>query len=200
MKTWLCAFLGVCICTIQCQAEMYTFVDEKGVLHFSNVPSDSRFVPMNLEKGASGRNYSGQGRRVDPREYEDCIHAEGSRYQVDPSLIKAVIKAESNFDHLAVSQRGAQGLMQLMPGTARDMRVANAFDPRQNIRGGTRYLRKMLDTFNGDMELALAAYNAGPEQVKRSGCIPEFPETVNYVKKVLQNYRRYQRSFNEKGG
>lgn len=179
---------------------MYTYVDENGVVHFSNVPGDSRYVPVDLDRGSSRLTRPPQGRIVDPLEYEEYIYVVGSRYQIDPLLIKAVIKAESNFDNLAVSRRGACGLMQLMPGTAEDMRVANAFDPRQNIRGGTRYLRKMLNIFDEDMELALAAYNAGPEQVKRTGCIPDFPETVNYVKKVLQNYKRYQLSSYGKGG
>ena len=116
----------------------------------------------------------------------------GSRYQIDPLLIQAVIKAESNFDALALSCKGAQGLMQLMPGTARDMRVSDPFDPRDNINGGTRYLRKMLNIFDDDLHLALAAYNAGPEVVKNIGRIPDIPETIEYVERVLRHYRRYQ--------
>ncbi len=168
---------------------MYTFVDKAGVVHFSNVPTDSRYKQVN---GYRSKARSKSGRIINPKKYEPYIKRVASRYRIDPLLIKAVIKAESNFDYLAVSPKGAQGLMQLMPGTARDMHVANPFDPQQNIRGGTRYLRKMLDVFDDDMQLALAAYNAGPEKVKKYGRIPKFPETVKYVKRVLRNYKRYQ--------
>ena len=178
---------------------MYTFVDENGVVHFSNVPNDPRYV--RVDRVSPRRYRTKSGRFVNPREYDHDIRRAGRRYRVDPLLIKAVIKAESNFDHLAVSRKGAQGLMQLMPATARDMRVDDPFDPKQNIRGGTRYLRKMLNIFHDDTKLALAAYNAGPEKVKKRGAIPRFPETIDYVQRVLRNYRRYQvSSFSRKGG
>lgn len=178
---------------------MYTFVDENGVVHFSNVPNDPRYV--RVDRVSPRRYRTKSGRLVNPREYDHDIRRAGRRYRVDPLLIKAVIKAESNFDHLAVSRKGAQGLMQLMPATARDMRVDDPFDPKQNIRGGTRYLRKMLNIFHDDTKLALAAYNAGPEKVKKRGAIPQFPETMDYVQRVLRNYRRYQvSSFSRKGG
>lgn len=173
-----------------CFATMYTFVDENGVIHFSNVPNDHRYVKVDMPESSQIRAPS--PRHINLREYEHYIRSVGSRYQVDPLLIQAVIKAESNFDHLALSCKGAQGLMQLMPGTARDMRVADPFDPRENINGGTRYLRKMLNIFDDDLHLALAAYNAGPEVVKSIGRIPDIPETVEYVERVLRHYRRYQ--------
>ena len=109
-------------------------------------------------------------------------------------LLKAVMAAESNFDPGAVSHKGATGLMQLMPETARDMYVYDIFDPAQNIEGGARYLRQLLDQFAGDMKLVLAAYNAGPERVRRSGgAVPAIPETQAYVRKVLGLYEAYRR-------
>lgn len=171
-------------------AAMYTFVDENGVIHFSNVPNDARYVKVDRPKSSLIRAPS--PRYVNQRDYEHYIRSVGSRYQVDPLLIQAVIKAESNFDSQALSCKGAQGLMQLMPGTARDMRVSDAFDPLENITGGTRYLRKMLNIFDEDLHLALAAYNAGPELVKSIGRIPDFPETIEYVERVMRHYRSYQ--------
>jgi len=182
-------------------ANMYTFVDENGVIHFSNVPNDPRYVKVKTQKGMQLRAPSASPRYVNVRDYEHYIRSVGSRYQVDPLLIQAVIKAESNFDSQALSCKGAQGLMQLMPGTARDMRVSDPFDPLDNIKGGTRYLRKMLNIFDDDVHLALAAYNAGPEVVKNIGRIPDIPETVEYVERVLRHYRRYQiASSSDKGG
>jgi soluble lytic murein transglycosylase len=111
---------------------------------------------------------------------------------VDPFLIKAVIKAESDFNQNAVSHKGAQGLMQLMPGTAEDMKVEDPFNAEENIFGGTRYLSMMLSRFNNDMRLALAAYNAGPERVEGHRGIPPIPETKSFIEKVMQYYGRYR--------
>jgi soluble lytic murein transglycosylase len=110
---------------------------------------------------------------------------------MDFALIKAVIKAESAFNPRAVSRKGAQGLMQLMPDTARDLLVDDPFDPYDNLRGGVRYLRQMLDTFGGDVTLALAAYNAGPGAVQSSNAVPPYPETRTYVRRVMQYHREY---------
>ena len=118
------------------------------------------------------------------------IHVAATEHGIDPLLIKAIIKAESNFDPAAVSPKGAQGLMQLMPATAKDLQVADPFDPLENIVGGTKYLRSLLDSYGWDVELSLAAYNAGPGNVKNA--IPNFPETRTYVAKVLDNYQSYR--------
>ena len=120
----------------------------------------------------------------------DFIQTAATEHGIDPLLIKAIIKAESNFDPTAVSPKGAQGLMQLMPATAKDLQIADPFDPLENIVGGAKYLRFLLDSYEGDVELSLAAYNAGPGNVKNA--IPNFPETKTYVAKVLDNYQSYR--------
>jgi soluble lytic murein transglycosylase-like protein len=124
--------------------------------------------------------------------YDRLIRNAADSFDVDPDLVKAVVRAESNFKPRAVSRVGAQGLMQLMPATARAMGVRRPFAPKENLRGGVRYLRTLLDRFD-QIDLALAAYNAGPEAVHRYGGIPPYPETQDYVTKVLSHYRRYQR-------
>ncbi|OGR56891.1 MAG: hypothetical protein A3I11_03970 [Elusimicrobia bacterium RIFCSPLOWO2_02_FULL_39_32] len=124
--------------------------------------------------------------------YEPYIRIASAKQQLDPELIKAVIKQESNFNFKDVSQKGAEGLMQLMPDTAKKLGVKNSFDPWENIQGGTRYLRIMLETFNGDLNKALAAYNAGPGAVKKYGDIPPYKETQGYVKNVLLYYKTYK--------
>jgi soluble lytic murein transglycosylase-like protein len=169
------------------QATIYTFVDENGTVHFTNVPKNSRYNYRLIGAAAgSGR----PARAGDPRLYDEHISRAASAHDVDPLLVKAVIKVESNFDNLAVSRKGAKGLMQLMPGTAADLNVFDPFDPRANIFGGTSYLRQMLERFGGDVRLALAAYNAGPARVESAGGIPRIAETRQYVERVLGHYRR----------
>ncbi len=168
-------------------AEIYTFIDDKGTVHFSNAPHDPRFNDKNQVTYL--RKYRKQ---ADIREYDYYIREAAARYELDPHLVKAVVEAESNFDSYAVSHRGARGLMQLMPATAGDLQVKNSFNARQNIEGGCRYLRRMLDMFEGNVYLALAAYNAGPSTVKKYKSVPPFAETKNYVRSVLKKYQRYK--------
>jgi soluble lytic murein transglycosylase-like protein len=187
-------------------ATLYSFVDEQGIRHYTNVPADSRAkkVQSNNRWATSGplirqlsvRNSFPYSRKMQQPTgaagIDDYIRRASYLHQVDPLLIKAIIRTESNFNQFAVSSHGAQGLMQLMPGTARDLQVTDPFDAYQNISGGTKYIRTMLDNFRGNLELSLAAYNAGPGRV-RFGKIPRIPETVAYVRKVMYHYRTYQR-------
>jgi len=164
-------------------ADIYRFKDENGIWHFTNVKRDKRYnlyIRLNKQSASSFI-----------KDYGHIIKQAAGRFGVDPSLVKAVIKAESAFDHQAVSSKGAQGLMQLMPQTVNDMEVKDPFNPEENIYGGTRYLSLLLDKFNNNKKLALAAYNAGPEKVKEYNGIPPFTETKNFVEKVLQFYKEY---------
>ena len=122
------------------------------------------------------------------KDYGQLIKQAAEKFDLPENLLSSIIQHESNFNSKAVSHAGAQGLMQLMPGTAKFLGVKDSFDPEQNITGGARYIRQMLNQFNGSIELALAAYNAGPGNVKKHGGIPPFKETQNYVKKVLNTY------------
>jgi soluble lytic murein transglycosylase-like protein len=198
--TSLISFLAL-LSVLSANATIYTYVDDNGVVHFSNIPDDPKFQPVvRLRPRLSARTRTSHviipGRSGDwqpnPDSYNDLIRGASNRYHVDPRLVKAVIRAESNFDYLAVSRKGALGLMQLMPLTANDMQVYDPFDPKQNINGGTRYLRKMLGLFNGNLRMSLAAYNAGPGRVSRLGRVPRYRETQNYIKKVQYFYREYK--------
>ncbi len=181
------AGIGLLLLATTASATIYTFVDERGVVHMTNVPTDSRYQ-------AGSRFNLRSSKKTAPRgSIEAYIREAAARYNVDPLLVRAVIKVESDFDHRAVSKKGAIGLMQLMPETARDLRINNPFDPRANIMGGTRYLGKMLSLFDGDLSLGLAAYNAGPTRVAMANnTVPRFPETISYIKKVMHHYQRYQ--------
>ena len=183
----LIACFALCLCT-PAQADIYRFRDERGVWHFSNVKSDPRYrVYIRTYDGSKPVNQY-------IKDYDDIIHKASKRYGVDVSLIKAVIKAESDFDQHAVSSKGAQGLMQLMPGTADAMDVDDPFDAKDNIHGGTRYLSLMLERFQNDMRLALAAYNAGPERVAEHRGVPPYQETKTFIDRVLNYYRQFNSS------
>lgn len=171
-------------------ASMYVCRDKRGGVSYTNVPASGSCTPLGSLKPERRPEpvFSGG----DSSRFDQEIDRIGRRYNVDPSLIKAIIHTESAFDHKAVSARGAQGLMQLMPATARELRVSNPFNPRENIDGGTRYFRKLMDSFNDNLILSLAAYNAGPGLVMRVGGVPKIPETLRYVNKVLKRYKQYK--------
>lgn len=129
---------------------------------------------------------------VPPQEIDKLVNANAATWNVDPNLIKAIIANESGFNANATSGVGAQGLMQLMPGTASGLGVSNAYDPAQNVWGGSKYIKGLLDRFNGDTRLAIAAYNAGPGAVEKYGGVPPYAETQNYVQNVLASYEKYK--------
>ncbi len=167
-----------------CQADIYRYTDARGVIHFTNAPAHQSYTRISLENRHA---------KAACKKYDPVISLLCKKYAVDEALVKAVIKAESDFDPMAVSKKGAQGLMQLMPETARDLSVSNPFHPVQNMDGGIRYLRRLLDQFQGNLHLALAAYNAGENAVVQyNNSIPPFEETRTYVKRVLDYLKDYQ--------
>lgn len=199
VKAIVPGFIGAIVLILFSQSlawsSMYVCRDARGKKYYSNMPESGRCIPLAVSKGktfsSSGKwpGYS-QNSRASVR-YNKQIDHYGKRYNIDPDLIKAIIKAESGFDRYAVSKKGARGLMQLMPATAREMNVSDPFNPDQNIAGGVRYFRSLLKMFNGNVVLSLAAYNAGPTQVKRSRGVPQFTETRKYIKRVLRYYEQY---------
>jgi soluble lytic murein transglycosylase-like protein len=168
-------------------ADVYVYKDRNGVLTFTNVPNHAgykrvlRDIPR--QPSVSLR---------DDATYDEFIRTASGRYNIDANLIRAVIKAESDFKVTARSNKGAMGLMQLMPDTARLHNVSDAYDPGENVEGGVRHLRMLLDRYQGDLELSLAAYNAGSAAVEKHRGIPPFPETREYVRRVLQFYDSYR--------
>jgi len=186
------------------RAQIYICEDSRGGLQYTNVRGSDNCTLLQGRKlrlsnissqgyGTTGRYTSGGWSRSDI--YDDHIQRISAHYNVDPRLVKAVIRTESDFNCYAISKKGAQGLMQLMPATAKILNVNNPFDPQANIDGGTRYLKQLIETFNGNLPLALAAYNAGPTLVKSKNRIPEIPETINYVRRVLGFYKHYKNEY-----
>jgi soluble lytic murein transglycosylase-like protein len=176
-------------------ADIYKYVDEEGVMHFTDAPTDRRFkiFMRDIKRDRKLRTNFKLGTLYgNPDEFEPIVKSVALEYGVDKNLVKAVIHAESGYNPNAVSPKGAQGLMQLMPKTARGLSVPNSFDPKDNIRGGVRYLKFLLDTFKGDVTLALAAYNAGLSRVNQYGGVPPFEETRNYISRVLSYQKSYQ--------
>ncbi len=198
-KTTICLFLSgliVIAWTAQSGADIYRYEDDEGIVHFTDAPTDKRFkiFMRDLKKDRELRTKLKYASSVNPAEYEQLIKNCADKYGVSTSLVKAVIHAESGYNPNAVSSKGASGLMQLMPGTAKSLNVADRFNPKDNVEGGVKYLRFLLDTFRGDVSLALAAYNAGLSKVAKYGGIPPYNETRTYVNRVLSYMQTYQSS------
>ena len=173
-------------------ADIFLYIDKEGVMHFSNAPTHNRFrVYMTEGHRSPGRGVKRS--KPDTDKYDHLITESCRQHGVDFALVKAVIRAESCFDPYAISSKGAEGLMQLMPETAQRLNVANSFDPQENIRGGVKYLKYLLERFNYDLRLSLAAYNAGETIVAQVNGIPNYRETKNYVAEVLRYYQAYQK-------
>lgn len=166
-------------------ADVYSYVEPDGTIAFTNVPTDPRYRKLRTETPPKRLN-------LQARDLERIIARHALRYRLEPALLQAVIKAESDFDPAAVSKAGAVGLMQLMPQTAARLDVRNPYDPDDNIAGGARYLRELLDRFRGNLPLTLAAYNAGEQMVERHQGLPPIDETRRYVSKVLRFYQGFR--------
>lgn len=167
-------------------AASFRLVDKQGAVHFTNTPTDPRYQRQRESAGA-GSGWAGIPENPQHR-YADEIRRAAERYRVEATLVEAVIGVESAFNPWAVSRKGAQGLMQLIPQTAATLGVRDSFSPRQNIGGGVRHLRHLIDRYRGDLPLALAAYNAGAQAVDWYHGIPPYPETQQFVQRVLDRY------------
>jgi soluble lytic murein transglycosylase-like protein len=199
---WIvCAALALGFVAPAAMADIFTFKDENGVVHFTNIPNgDKRYKLLRKEGGNPAPTMASLGRvstwlpsETLIQQYSPMIERASLAHGVEKALVHAVISAESGYNPYAVSRTGALGIMQLMPDTAKRYGVKNSLDPVDNINGGVRYLKDLLVMFNGNIELAVAAYNAGENAVIRYGNrIPPYAETVHYVPKVLGFYRKFQ--------
>jgi soluble lytic murein transglycosylase-like protein len=180
------------VSAVNCRADVFSYTDAQGVVHFSNVPADGRYRLLMASPAAAGADRrAGQFKNwlLKSATYDSLIESAAFANTINPALIRAMIVVESGFNPRAVSKRGAIGLMQLRPETARRYGVSNIYDPAQNIRAGARYLSELMTLYDSDTELALAAYNAGEAAVARyGGHIPPFKETLEYVPSVLKIY------------
>ena len=181
----LVAFLFISAATPTVQADIYMFIDSQGVLNFTNAPTSSQYTLYMKERPKSSET---------TKKYDGIIQEASNKFGLSFSLLKAIIRAESNFDSRAISKKGALGLMQIMPQNLQAFNIRDPYDPKDNIMGGARYLKSLMERFEGKLPLALAAYNAGPTIVDKHQNIPPIKETKDYVKKVMKYFYLYQKS------
>lgn len=187
----LLVIIFVLFAKMESYADIYKYISDDGTVYFTNAPIEENGTVVVKEKRSYQRpNKECNKGYVHRENFHNMAEERAERHNIDPQLVKAVIKAESNWNPNAVSPKGAQGLMQLMPSTASIMGVSNPFNPEANIDGGIRYLKYLLQKFNGNLTLALAAYNAGPKLVEKIKSVPPIPETVMYVKRVINYYSK----------
>jgi len=183
---WLVAF--ICLSASQCHADVYRYVSSSGVLHFTNMPTSSNYrIYIKERNSRCSRVYS-------KNRYDEIIDTASKKHSISFSLLKAVINVESDFNPKAVSKAGAIGLMQIMPQNITSLCIKDPFNPAENIMGGALYLKKLLERYNGQLPMALAAYNAGPTMVDRYRAIPPINETEDYVEKVMNCYNNYKKN------
>jgi len=187
----LSAVIGSAFFFTRVYADIYRYIDKNGVLHFTNTPTSSDYE-LYLREGSIEQTPDPISSYLRNR-YEHVIAEASKRHGVSVSLLKAIIKVESNFNPWAVSRKGAKGLMQIMPVNIKALKIKDPFDPKENIMGGTRYFKHLLTQFNGKLPLALAAYNAGPTRVNLYNGIPRIKETENYVEKVMKYYYLFKK-------
>jgi hypothetical protein len=194
VRTGAALGLGVLFGASAVHGEILVMQGPSGGLLITNRGARSGYRIISRHREFSGS--SGMGMRApvagDPSKYEETVRRTSKEFSLEPSLVKAVIRAESNFDPMAISSKGAMGLMQLMPDTARMHEVRNAFDPTENIHGGVRHLRYLMDRYRGDLDLVLSAYNAGTKPVDEAHGIPRIPETEEYVRRVRLFHAAYR--------
>ncbi len=177
---------------------IYKYVEKDGTIVYTNVPPSGRKaqkMPGTFRAAPASGDVAPQARGADDlrKKYDEIMESAAIRYRIPVALVRAIVQAESNYDPTAVSPAGASGIMQLMPDTAREMFVKDIFDPKENIEGGTRYLRVLANMFSGDMVKMVAVYNAGPDAVaKWGGTVPPYAETQDYVRKVIALYFQYK--------
>lgn len=192
-KTHIILFIFIFFNIHKSFGDIYFFIDKEGVKHYTDYPVHDGYEKIYSDR-ESKKQYQRSKSKASMKEINNLVKNIASDYQVDPDLVKAVIRAESSFDSFAVSPKGAVGLMQLMPGTAARFYVENAFDPEQNIKAGVLYLKELLNLYNGNLDYSLAAYNAGEKAVYEYVGIPPYKETINYVKKVKDYYVKLKKS------
>jgi len=185
--TIFCTLIILFSAVIAVHADIYRYIDENGVMHFTNTPTTSTHQYKLFLKEKPKITY-----RYSSKKYDDLITRASQQYGISFPLLKAIIKAESDFDPQAVSKKGAKGLMQIMPENFKPLGIKDPFNPSENINAGARYFKQMYDRFKGKLALSLAAYNAGPTVVDRYKTIPPYEETEEYVERVLKFYYNYK--------